>query len=46
MTWKRELACLFVMGILGGLVLLYGLIHMGSFITENWGSSVAIERSK
>jgi len=45
MTWKKEVAIYVMLGF-AGIFLLYGLIHMGSFITENWGSTIAVERAK
>ncbi len=40
---KKEIAFMLIMGVLGGMVLLYGLISVGSFVSDNWGARVSVE---
>jgi hypothetical protein len=39
----KQIAAMFVIGLLGGLVLLYGLISIGTFVANNWGARVSVE---
>jgi len=45
MTWKRELAFWAFM-FLVMLWFMYGTIHIGTWLSENWGARVAIERAR
>jgi len=39
----KQIAFMLIMGLLGGMVLLYGLVHVGSFVVNNLGARVSVE---
>jgi hypothetical protein len=39
----KQIAAMFVIGLLGGLVLLYGLISIGTYVSEHVGKTVSVE---
>jgi len=39
----KQIAAMLIMGLLGGMALLYGPISVGSFVSDNWGARVSVE---
>lgn len=42
MTWKRELAFWAFMFVVA-IWFMYGMVHIGTWISDNWGARVSVE---